>query len=83
MQQERQSRLARWAADPAVGVIERAELCLHFGGEEAFDDERWAQINKAYEDNRCESVVADGDALKATRPGDAARIDEALKDLRP
>lgn len=83
MEQERQAQLARAAADPVAGVIERAELCLHFGGEEAYDADRRAQINKAFEDNRCDAVVADGDALKASHPQDAARIDEALKDLRP
>ncbi len=82
MQQERQAQLARAAADPVVGVIERAELCLHFGGEEPFDDARRAQINRAFTDNRCDTVVADGDALKASRPQDAARIDAALRDLR-
>ncbi|CAN5458842.1 hypothetical protein BH10PSE1_BH10PSE1_27560 [soil metagenome] len=73
---------ARAAADPVVGVIERAELCLHFGGEEPFDAARGAQIDKAFEDNRCDTVVADGDALKASHPQDAARIDAALADLR-
>jgi hypothetical protein len=81
-EQERQAQLARAAADPVVGVIERAELCLHFAGEEAYDDARRAQIDKAFEDNRCDAVVADGDALKAAHPKDAARIDAALVDLR-
>lgn len=81
-EQERQAQLARAAADPVVGVIERAELCLHFGGEEGFDAARRAQIDRAFADNRCDTVVADGDALRASRPQDAARIDAALRDLR-
>lgn len=80
--QERQAQLARAAADPVVGVIERAELCLHFGGEEGYDAERRAQIDKAFEDNKCDTVVADGDALKAAHPEAVARIDTALEPLR-
>ncbi len=80
---ERQARAARAAADPVAGIVDRAEICLHFAGEEPFDDARRAQIDQAFEENRCETVVADGDALKAQRPQDAARIDQALANLRP
>jgi hypothetical protein len=73
-----QARLTGAASDPVAAIVERAELCIHFGGEEGFDEARRAQINKAFEDNKCDSVVADGDALKALRPGEAVRIDEAL-----
>ncbi|QTN18428.1 hypothetical protein HZ989_09055 [Brevundimonas sp. AJA228-03] len=80
--QEQAAQRARAPADPVTGVIERAELCIHFGGEEPFDDARRAQIDQAFEDNRCDTVVADGDALKAQRPQDAARIETAIADLR-
>ncbi len=76
-------RRARAAADPVVGVMERAEICIHFGGEEPFDDARRAQIDRAFTDNGCDTVVADADALKARRPQDAARLDDAVRDLRP
>ncbi|ADL00528.1 hypothetical protein [Brevundimonas subvibrioides] len=82
-QQELAAQRARAAADPVAGVIERAEICIHFGGEEPFDDARRAQIDQAFEDNRCDTVVADGDALKARRPQDAARIEAAIADLGP
>lgn len=82
-QQELAAQRSRAAADPVVGVTERAELCLHFGGEEAYDEERRVQIDQAFENNRCDTVVADGDALKAQRPQDAARIEAAIADLRP
>ena len=86
MEQEQQAlaeRRAREAADPVTGVIERAEICLHFAGEEAFDDARRAQIGRAFDDNRCDTVVADGEALKVRQPQDAERIDAAIADLRP
>ena len=83
MEEQRQAQAARAAADPVAGVIERAEICLHFGGEEGYDAERRAQIAKAFEDNKCDTVVADGDALKATHPDAVARIDAALEPLRP
>ena len=82
VEQDRRERAARAAADPVVGVVERAELCLHFAGEEGFNAERRAQIDKAFADNRCDAVVADADALKATRPQDAAKLDEAVSALR-
>ncbi|CAL1691079.1 hypothetical protein MMB232_01214 [Brevundimonas subvibrioides] len=82
-QQELAAQRTRAAADPVAGVIERAEICIHFGGEEPFDDARRAQIDQAFEDNQCDTVVADGDALKARRPQDAARIEAAIADLRP
>lgn len=80
--QEKRERAARAAADPVVGVVERAELCLHFGGEEGYDAARRAQIDKAFKDEKCDTVVADADALKARRPQDAKRLDAAVADLR-
>jgi hypothetical protein len=83
MEQEGRARAARAAADPVIGIIERAEMCLHFGGEEGFDAARRAQIDKALADEKCDSIVTDAEALKAARPKDATRLDEAVRDLRP
>jgi hypothetical protein len=63
-------------------LIARADACLHFAGEEPYDAARRAEIEKALTANRCETVVADGDALKVARPKDAARIEASLSDLR-
>ncbi|WP_425987220.1 hypothetical protein [Brevundimonas sp. TWP2-3-2] len=68
-------------ADPVAAFVERAELCVHFGGEEPYDAARAAEIAAAVQANRCEALAADGAALKASMPAAAAQIDAALAPL--
>jgi len=65
--------------DPVDALVQRAEICVHFGGEEPFDAGRAAQIDQALEANRCDTVVADGRALQAANPSASARLDAALE----
>lgn len=68
-------------ADPVAAFVERAEMCVHFGGEEPYDAARAAEIAAAVQANRCEALAADGAALKASTPAAAAQIDAALAPL--
>lgn len=72
-----------WPSDPIDAVIARVEMCVHWGGEEPYDAERRVEIERGIKDAGCDTVVADGEALKATHPADAARIEAALADFRP
>ncbi len=38
---------------------ERAELCMHFAGEEGYEARRRAEINRAYKKYRCSALSAD------------------------
>lgn len=71
----------RHSEDAVVQFLERAEMCEHFAGEEPYDGERRAEINKNLNDLRCSTLVRDGEALRVSRrdrPDDLRRIDEAL-----
>lgn len=72
-------------ADDAVArFVERAEMCVHFAGEEPYDDARRAEIDRNLADLRCTTVRRDGEALKVSRrdrPEDVRRIDEVLADI--
>lgn len=55
--------------------------CSHWGGEEAYDDDRREEIKKAVVELRCETLIPDGGALRAKyidRAPLTAVIDRAL-----
>lgn len=66
------------AADPVAALVERAETCMHFAGEEGYDAARRAELAAAIASNRCEALPADAVALKASIPAAAAQIDAAI-----
>lgn len=69
-------------SDSAVTrFVERAQMCEHWAGEEPYDDERRAEIDRNLRALRCTTITRDGEALKLSRrdrPEDLRRIDEAL-----
>lgn len=69
-------------ADQVAQFLDRAEMCVHWAGEEPYDAERRAEIEGNLDDLRCMSLREDGQALRAKRadyPDDVRRIDEALE----
>jgi len=70
-----------WSDDAVTRFLERAEMCEHWMGEEPYDADRRAEIDRNLSDLRCTTVRRDGEALKLSRkdrPGDLSRIDAAL-----
>ena len=70
-----------WSDEAVDRLVERAEMCEHWMGEEPYDAPRRAEIKGNLRDLRCATVRRDGEALKVsrrTRPEDLRRIDEAL-----
>jgi hypothetical protein len=70
-----------WSDDAVTRFVERAKMCEHWTGEEPYDDDRRAEIERNLNDLRCTTVRRDGEALKLSRkdrPGDLSRIDAAL-----
>ena len=70
--------------DAVARFVERAEMCVHWAGEEPYDDERRAEIDRNLADLRCTTVRRDGEALKVSRrdrPEDLRRIDDILADI--
>ena len=70
-----------WSDDAVTRFLERAEMCEHWMGEEPYDADRRAEIDRNLSDLRCATVRRDGEALKLSRrerPEDVSRIDEAL-----
>ncbi|HEY0302166.1 MAG TPA: hypothetical protein VGC36_12555 [Rhizomicrobium sp.] len=58
----------------------RIETCVHFSGEEPYDDARKAEILKAMTDAKCDNVDADESALRLKYAGNTAvlkRLDDA------
>lgn len=55
---------ARIPAD-AKALIARIQSCIHFSGEEPYNDERKAEIAKALKESRCDSL--DEDTVKIKR----------------
>ncbi len=49
--------------------IRRAVVCNHWAGEEPYDDERRAQINRAVQTLRCREIDADQAALREQYQG--------------
>jgi hypothetical protein len=72
------------ASGPVESLSEfeaRAELCGHWGGEEAYDAARGAQIDAALRRGRCDALMDDAAALRAAHQSDPtalARIEAAL-----
>jgi hypothetical protein len=68
--------------DATVTAFEaRAENCAHWSGEDAYDPTRGAQIGKMLKVNRCNTLLADAERLRAanaSNPGFVARIDAAV-----
>lgn len=50
--------------------IDRVNICGHFAGEEPYDEERRASLNKAAAENRCDAVGCDYEALFSRYEGD-------------
>lgn len=70
--------------DAVARFVERAEMCVHWAGEEPYDAERRAEIDRNLADLRCTTVRRDGEALKVSRrdrPEDLRRIDDILADI--
>jgi hypothetical protein len=70
-----------YSGDAVTRFVERAEMCVHWSGEEPYDEARRAEIDRALRDMRCATLLRDSAALKVSRkdrPEDVRRIDEAL-----
>jgi hypothetical protein len=80
---EEMARLARGMPADVADYIPRYVGCIHWGGEFGDDTppERMAQINKAMEELRCDTIEAEGKALDA-RYGDNRAVMERLKQVR-
>jgi hypothetical protein len=55
--------------------LQRSSACAHWSGEEAYDAERAAQIEAVLVDARCDTLDADGQALRREHAGNAAVLD--------
>ncbi len=74
------------AADPVNAIkagqprdvaayIDRYVACIHWGGEEPYDKERAAEINRAMKKLRCDRLDADELSLVKKHDGDAKVVD--------
>ena len=65
-----------------AAYMEKAELCVHFGGEFNGDQsERDREVNKAMDDAGCETLEAETATMRARYAGDTAtlkRINDAV-----
>lgn len=69
------------SGDAVTRLVERADMCAHWSGEEPYDDARRAEIDDALQADRCATLLRDGEALRLSRrdrPEDLRRIDVAL-----
>ncbi len=57
-----------------LDFVGRTAMCRHWGGEEAYDAERRAQIETAVRELRCETLPADGARLETRYADDAATL---------
>ncbi|NJC41898.1 hypothetical protein GGQ87_002193 [Brevundimonas alba] len=73
---------ASYSDDAVARFVERGEMCEHWMGEEPYDAERRAEIERNLRELRCTTVRRDGEALKLSRkdrPEDIRRIDQVLE----
>ena len=66
---------------PVAQFVERAANCNHWAGEEPYDAERAAEINKAISELRCSSLDADEARLLKRYKGNTA-IERAIREGR-
>lgn len=70
------------AVDPSVtDLVERAEGCIHFAGEEPYDEDRRADIERALTELRCDALQREATFERARfegAPAAQARLDTAL-----
>lgn len=69
-------------APPITALVERAEGCTHFSGEEPYDEARRAQIEDALADLRCETLEQEIAGTRARfdgAPEAQARLDRAAQ----
>lgn len=65
--------------------VERAEACLHFAGEEAYDAERGRFLARQMRRLRCDALETDAKRLErrhAARPDAAAAVEAAMAGFR-
>jgi len=62
-----------------AAYLERQGMCGHFGGEEAYDEERRQELIKASQELRCDRLRADAAALRQAYATDAAVLERMKK----
>ena len=50
--------------------LDRANACAHFAGEEAYDEERAAELDQIMNENQCDYIACDFEDLFAKYEGD-------------
>ena len=75
--------VARQAAlpSPVKALLARSDECLHWSGEDAYDAERGAQIEKAVTRLRCDTVAADAARLEQRYRKNPAAV-KALREVQ-
>jgi len=66
---------------PVGKLIERIATCNHWGGEEAYNEERKAQINKQMHDLRCSELKQD-ERLILKQYGSVPRVRQKIYDAK-
>jgi hypothetical protein len=56
---EEEEEYAAMLPPEVLAFIDRTEACLHWGGEEPYDEARKAEIEAAWKDLRCDDLKAD------------------------
>ena len=62
------SPLPPQARRQARELMERAQMCEHWAGEEAYDADRRRQIDKGFRDARCDTVKRDAARFRRAHP---------------
>ncbi len=64
-------------------LVDRAQMCLHWGGEEAYSAERRRQIDRGFAAAGCARIHRDARRFLRGRPApkDAAAVRRALREL--
>jgi hypothetical protein len=66
-----------------AAFLERAETCVHFAGEEPYDDARRAEIRAALTASRCAALEADARALREKHRGEPIVVRKIAQVMEP